>query len=793
MSDYFDDDENKELLQGFIEEGRDMLDEVEPKIIELEEISSVIGAADPEVVNTIFRLFHSLKGGAGFLDLKNIQDVTHEAETLLDLFRKGEAVLSGEHVDLMTRTTDFIRMLLDNIEKELTDKGFEDDASHLVGDLKTSINEIKQAKTQDVEEEEEEEEVEEIEYDDEEESEEEMIEEDSDSEEYVAQTEESDSSEEFGDASLDALQLTITPEMVKQFVSESTELLEEAESVLLELEKNPSDEELTYRAFRALHSFKGNSGFLGYADLEKLSHHTESILERIRGKEIVADSKIFSLILDILDFLKQGVSGLSEGHEPLIPSIIGLINLLDESAAPVKTAQKSPEKKSKDKPKTKSKDKEKNKIESVEKPEPEEALTEDIKSTETAAAIESVKQTAAAAQRQSVRVDVLKLDQLLNLVGELVIAEAMVSQNPDLDNLNVNMDRFEKSVMHLEKITRDLQDLSTSIRMIPLEGTFRRMMRLVRDLSQKASKKVEFKIVGEETEVDKTVIEQITDPLIHIIRNAIDHGIEKPEIRSQSGKSSVGHLSLEAKYVGGEVWILVKDDGAGLSREKILKKAIEKNLIDGDGSSLSDDEVWKMIFLPGFSTAEKITDVSGRGVGMDVVSRNIEKIRGKVDVKSKTGKGAEVILRIPLTLAIIDGMLIRVGNIRYTIPIVDIKESFQTHEEDITRTMDGQEIVNIRGHLVPVVRLIDLFKLNFPRKKLTEGIIVLVENHGKSICLMVDELLGQQQIVIKGLSDYVGHIKCVSGCTILGDGDISLILDVASIISESENSTEISG
>ena len=785
MTDYFDDDENKELLQGFIEEGREMLDEVEPKIIELEEISSVIGAADPEVVNTIFRLFHSLKGGAGFLDLTNIQDVTHEAETLLDLFRKGEAVLSGEHVDLMTRTTDFIRMLLDNIEKELTDKGFEEDALLLVGDLKNTIDVIKQSKTP----------VEDEEYDDEDadEFDENVVEEDSDYSEYNSQREKSEvyeETEDFSDNSLDALQLTITPEMVKQYVSESTELIEEAESVLLDLEKNPSDEELTYRAFRALHSFKGNSGFLGYADLEKLSHHTESILERIRAKEIVADSQIFSLILDILDFLKQGVSGLSEGKEPLIPSIIGLINLLDESAAPVKKRVRSQHKKSQDKPIAEKKSQKKKKVEP--KPKPEDKATEPLKSAETAAAIESVKQTAAAAQRQSVRVDVLKLDQLLNLVGELVIAEAMVSQNPDLANLGVNLDSFEKSVMHLDKITRDLQDLSTSIRMIPLDGTFRRMMRLVRDLSQKAAKKVEFKIVGEETEVDKTVIEQITDPLIHIIRNAIDHGIEKPEVRAQTGKSSVGHLTLEAKYVGGEVWISVKDDGAGLNRERILKKAVEKRLIDGDGSDLSDDEVWKMIFQAGFSTAEKVTDVSGRGVGMDVVSSNIEKIRGKVDVKSKKGKGAEVILRIPLTLAIIDGMLIRVGDIRYTIPIVDIKESFQTHEEDITLTMDGQEIVNIRGHLVPVIRLIDLFKLNYPRKKLTEGIIVLVENHGKSICLMVDELLGQQQIVIKGLSDYVGHIKCVSGCTILGDGDISLILDIASIIAESENTADVS-
>jgi two-component system chemotaxis sensor kinase CheA len=319
------------------------------------------------------------------------------------------------------------------------------------------------------------------------------------------------------------------------------------------------------------------------------------------------------------------------------------------------------------------------------------------------------------------------------------------------------------------------------------------MVRLVRDLSQKANKKVDFQIEGEDTEVDKTVIEQITDPLVHIIRNGIDHGLETPEERQAAGKPPTGTLLLEAKYVGGEVWIVIEDDGRGLSREKILKKAVDRGLVDGDPDDVPDEKVWQLIFHPGFSTADKITDVSGRGVGMDVVKRNIENIRGKVDVTSKPGHGTQVVLRIPLTLAIIDGMLVRVGNDRFTLPITAIRESMQVDDGKLTKTMDGQEIIKIREDLIPIVRLHELLDIPTKVTELREGIITIVENEGDQVCLFVDELLGQQQIVIKGMSEYMGDHPCVSGCTILGDGDISLILDVAGIINEARNGSGPSG
>jgi two-component system chemotaxis sensor kinase CheA len=312
------------------------------------------------------------------------------------------------------------------------------------------------------------------------------------------------------------------------------------------------------------------------------------------------------------------------------------------------------------------------------------------------------------------------------------------------------------------------------------------MIRLVRDLSQKAGKRVELQIIGEQTEVDKSVIEQITDPLVHILRNAIDHGIDLPAEREAAGKPVVGQLTIEAKYVGGEVWLSVIDDGRGLNREKILAKAKDRGLLEGDGSDLSDDALWQFIFLPGFSTADKVTDVSGRGVGMDVVRRNIEGIRGKVEIRSKTGKGTTITMRIPLTLAIIDGMVARVGSSLYTIPTIDIQKSLRALPGQITRTPDGNRILNLRGKMLPVVDLGEKFGMESTTSGSLEAILVVVENDGRSVCLGVDELLGQQQIVIKGLSSYIGELTGISGCTILGGGEISLIIDTAGLINSLE-------
>jgi two-component system chemotaxis sensor kinase CheA len=318
--------------------------------------------------------------------------------------------------------------------------------------------------------------------------------------------------------------------------------------------------------------------------------------------------------------------------------------------------------------------------------------------------------------------------------------------------------------------------------MIPLASTFRKMIRLVHDLASKSSKKIDLRLVGEDTEVDKTVIEQISDPLVHIVRNAADHGIENPDERAGTGKPETATITIEGRHEGGEVWILITDDGRGLKREKILAKAIERGLVKGDGEDLTDEQIFKMIFEPGFSTADKVTDVSGRGVGMDVVKRNIEKLKGRIDIKSVAGKGSTFVLRIPLTLAIIEGMLVRVGEARYTIPLLTIRESFRPTPQQITTTPDGKQTVRVREDFYPVVRLHECFNREPDSREITEGILILVEGEGEMIALFVDEILGQQETVIKGLNDFLGDARGVSGCTILGDGEVSLILDVHGLV-----------
>ncbi len=754
------DAEQQELLLAFVEEGNELLDESEPLLIELETKSNESGEVDGEVINTIFRLYHSLKGGAGFLDLNTLGKVTHVAETLLDLFRKGKASIGSDHVDILNKTCDFLRKLLSNIETSFTDAGFEDEAEGIIHDLKEKIEGITGEAP---------------------ESTPQQPAEPAAKEETSANSgaEEEDSKPT---EVPDDMQLSITPEMVKQFTAEAEDLLTATEEAFLILDKDPTNQEQIGEAFRALHSFKGNAGFFGYGDLEKLGHQAETALDKIRLGEIGGDSQLFSLLLEILDFLRDGVEQAIEGKQPTIAALPGLTTLLQDS---VTRLESSKAKKPKAKP-TKADKTEKASAsieakEQVKKPVPEAKKAAPKINSKAAAPART------AAQRQSIRVDIEKLEMLLDLVGELVIAEAMVAQNPDLKELvDVSLDRFEKSALHLNKITRDLQDIATSIRMVPLSATFRRMIRLVRDLAQKTGKKVDLEIIGEQTEVDKTVIEKITDPLVHIIRNSIDHGIGTPESRKKVSKPATGHLTLEAKYVGGEVWISVKDDGMGLNRERILSKAVEKGLVEGDGSDLADADIWQLIFLPGFSTAEKVTAVSGRGVGMDVVRRNIENIRGKVDIVCVPGEGTEVILRIPLTLAIIDGMLIRVGQSRYIIPIIAIRETIKAKYKNITPTMDGQEIINVRDNLYPIVRLHEFYGIEPSATELPEGILLIVENAGRRFCLFVDELIGQQQIVIKGLSEYIGHVKAVSGCTILGDGTVCLIIDIASLADQAE-------
>jgi two-component system, chemotaxis family, sensor kinase CheA len=394
---------------------------------------------------------------------------------------------------------------------------------------------------------------------------------------------------------------------------------------------------------------------------------------------------------------------------------------------------------------------------------------------------EATAQSAATAQT-IISVNVDKLDKLMDMVGELVIAEAMVTQNPELKQLEI--ESFEKASRQLHKISSELQDMVMAIRMVPLSTTFMKMHRIVRDMTKKLEKNVVLEVRGEETEVDKNIIEKIADPLMHIIRNSLDHGIEDEQTRLIKGKNPQGTIILEAKNSGSDVLIIIKDDGKGLDKKVIYEKAYSQGLIHQAIEDMNEREIFNLILHPGFSTKEEVTEFSGRGVGMDVVSKNIESVGGSIIVYSEKDKGTTIILKIPLTLAIIEGMNIKVGAARFTIPIVSIQESFRPEKRQVIMDTEGQEMIMVRGLCYPIIRLHDFYEIPTDIRTYDTGILIMVHEDEKSGCIFADELIGQQQVVVKSLPNYIKkskQIRGLGGCTLLGDGSISLILDVGEL------------
>jgi two-component system chemotaxis sensor kinase CheA len=387
--------------------------------------------------------------------------------------------------------------------------------------------------------------------------------------------------------------------------------------------------------------------------------------------------------------------------------------------------------------------------------------------------------TAAAAAETSIRVSVEKVDQMINLVGELVITQSMLAEIAShLDP--VLHENLISGLALLERNTRELQESVMSVRMMPINFVFSRFPRLVRDLAGKLDKKVQLKMVGEGTELDKGLIEKISDPLTHLVRNSLDHGIEMPDERIAKGKDPQGTITLRAAHQGGNIVIQVVDDGAGLNRERILAKAHEKGIPVGD--NMSDADVWQMIFAPGFSTAAVITDVSGRGVGMDVVKRNIEGLGGRVEIASKSGEGSTITIRLPLTLAILDGLSIAVGDQIYIVPLSFIIESLQPKAEDIKEISGQGQVIHVRGEYLPLIALHKVFGITPRVANPAEGILVLLEAEGKKVALFVDDLVGQHQVVIKSLETNYRKVVGVSGATIMGDGRVAMIMDVGALV-----------
>jgi two-component system chemotaxis sensor kinase CheA len=378
-------------------------------------------------------------------------------------------------------------------------------------------------------------------------------------------------------------------------------------------------------------------------------------------------------------------------------------------------------------------------------------------------------------------VDTSKIDTLINMVGELVITQSMLSLIGEHFELS-KLDHLKNGLSQLERHTRELQESVMNIRMLPISFVFSRFPRLAHDISSKLGKKIELKLVGEHTEVDKTVVELLSDPLVHLVRNSLDHGIEMPDVRLAAGKPETGTVTLEAYHRGGNIVIEVSDDGKGLDKSKLRAKAIEKGLIEPD-AILTDKQTYELIFMPGFSTAEKLTDISGRGVGMDVVRRNIQSLGGNIEIISTLGKGSTIAIHLPLTLAILDGQSVAVGDETYIVPLGAIIESLNIKEERVNRVVGKGETFLLRGQYLPIIRMHDIFNVSTAKHtKLTEGLLVVVEGQGVRCGLFVDDLLGQQQVVIKSLEANYRRVEGVSGATILGDGSVALILDIPGLV-----------
>ncbi len=756
-------EEDLEILQSFISESSEGIEETEPLLIELEETISKCGHVDSSKIDKIFRTFHSIKGSAGFIGLTITNRTTHHAETLLDLVRKNKIPLIKDHIDIFLELCDFFRGVFNHLRSKATEEGFEERAQELIERLDRMVNETPASAGVEP-------------------NSDEQVEIDSHAQKEQRETQ----GEEPEKIDYSELQeLLVTDELIKQYVAETDELLDSLEQELLEIEKNPGNVELADNAFRSLHTLKGNAGFLDYTDIVTITHISENFLELVRSGELELTHSQISILLEIPDKIRNALQNMSSNKKPVIENLDDFIELMTNSFnghEKEKTIVSPQQKIGLDEV-----------LPQIEKTESQDAKAGPVRSDpEERPKMESVEKAAVSKKSVSnefIRVDVNKLNELMDLVGEIVIAESMVSQHPDI--MEKDLPGFEKSAMHLQKNIRYLQEISTSMRMVPVSGLFRKMIRLVRDLANKSGKKVELSIAGGETDVDRSVIEHISDPLVHIIRNSVDHGLELSDERKQAGKDPVGNVFLEAKRVGGEIWIVIQDDGKGLDREKIIAKAIEKGIITGTGEDLTDQQVSDMIFAPGFSTADKVTDISGRGVGMDVVVRNLESIRGRVEVASKKGEGSTFSLRIPLTTAIVEGMLMRVGHSIYAIPTLDIRESLKIQQSSVTNLFDGQEIVKIRDELLPVLRIHELHNIFDAKTDLNEGLMVVAEKGSKSVCLFVDEIIEQKQLVIKSLPPYMGEVKGVNGCTILGDGNICLILDIANIIKLAETQSEL--
>lgn len=683
--------------QVFFEECFEGLEAMESGLLTLD-----MGDIDSEIINTIFRGAHSIKGGSGTFGFTVVAEYTHIMETLLDEMRDGRRKVTQPAVDVLLGSVDCLREMLTAIQNE------QDVNNASVAKHKSALEVVLNGGAI--------------------------------TEETVHPVEQELASKE------------VAPHIIKE---EPVELEEQGWKIAfcpyLDLLKTGNDPVRLFRELNELGELTTSVNIQDVPGFYELDPEECNISWDLKVVGDISGDEIREIFNWVEGDCEMEIQPLAKAVK--LPPVVKEIDPKPVVTLPNNPAPKPVE------PKPKA-------ATEVKKSDPQDSDNEAAKTT---------------AKASSIRVDTDKIDTLINMVGEVVITQSMlglVGENFSMDKVG----QLKRGLAQLERHTRDLQQSVMNIRMLPISFVFSRFPRLVHDISSKLDKKIVLKLVGENTEVDKAVVELINDPLVHLIRNSLDHGIEMPADRVAAGKPETGTIELKAYHRGGHIVIEIIDDGRGLDKNKLLAKAIEKGLVE-ENNLLTEKQIFELIFMPGFSTAEQLTDISGRGVGMDVVRRNIQSLGGNIEIISELGKGTTIAIHLPLTLAILDGQSVAVGDETYIVPLVSIIESINITERMLNKVAGKGETFRLRNEYLPVIRMRRIFNVHSGNPtKSKEGVLVVVEGQGELCCLLVDELLGQQQVVIKSLEANYRRVEGVSGATILGDGSVALILDVPGLV-----------
>lgn len=733
-----------ETLNSFVSESTEHLDSVETLIINLE------ATHDHDTVNAIFRAMHTIKGVSGFMGFAQITQLSHKLENLLDALRSEEITFSADLIDILLAGSDILRAMMNTLAPIAARYATSEESFNVefpVFDIDTTINNV---------------------------------------ERYM---------------SGHAVNGAQTPAPAEPAPVNTTAAVPVAPTPVEPAFSSPqlSAVELNEYAFAAKTIFQNLKRSLmllqdninNQAALKEITTEIETLDTASRKMGV---SEICDLCELITNKIKRSTEGYPLSYSDLFSGLKTLTDAFKARMTLLKQAAGLPLPDAEEEAAVS--------IESLQQPEPvKPASTPTAASSAPATAVApsavdakkpetkpTAAKTVAAAQpaagdpeATTVRVDIKKMDKLFNMIGELITAQDIL-----LDQFNdEESQEIQKAKSHLEKVTREIQELSMQLRMVTLNALFNKMKRIARDLSRKLGKEVNFNIYGQDTEMDRNVIDEISDPLMHIIRNALDHGLEDAETRKAAGKSPVGNITLGAGYEGNGIVISVKDDGAGLNKEKILKKAIQNSLVsEEEAQTMPERKIFDLIMAPGFSTSETVSDISGRGVGMDVVKRSIDSLRGSVSVISKEGKGSEFRIRIPLTLAIIDAITFRIGTLTLATQITDVVEFYKAREDQITVTQSQGKVLNLRGELIPILEVSNYYKIEHQYTRYEDGIVIVASSNNKKVAIVVDEIIGNKHLVIKPLPPVFSHISSLSGCSILAGGETCLIVDMNRLLGQ---------